>query len=175
MRAIHMRTILMMNLPVSAMILAAASISNPNYVSEPYQVFLLTTFIMLLHGCISSMPTRWIANFNSVGSSFNILALFIVIIMIPSAATNRQDQGLPRFTPSKEVWGNIYNSTDFPAGLAILMTFVAVIWSMYQSISSTSLYGSARLNITLQQCPATTRPFTSPKNAPMPTSLLRVQ
>ena len=129
--------------PVSAMILAAASITNPSYVPEPYQVFLLTALIMLIHGCISSMPTRWIANFNSVGSSFNILALFIVIIMIPSA-TNRQDQGLPRFTPSKEVWGNIYNGTDFPAGLAILMTFVAVIWSTYISSCSitVSQYGA---------------------------------
>ena len=111
------------------MILAAASISNPAYVPEAWQVFLLTTLIMLIHACISSMPTRWIANFNSVGSSFNIIALFIVIIMIP-AGTNRESQGLPRFTPSSQVWGSIYNGTDFPAGLAVLMTFVAVIWTM---------------------------------------------
>ena len=111
------------------MVLASASINNPAYVPQDWHVFLLTTLIMLIHGCISSMPTRWIANFNSVGSSFNILALFIVIIMIP-AGTNRAEQGLPKFTPSSQVWGSIYNGTDFPAGLAILMTFVAVIWTM---------------------------------------------
>ena len=114
---------------MSAMVLAAASIYNPDYVPQNYQVFLLTTLIMLIHGCISSMPTKWIANFNSYGSTFNIIALIIVIITIP-AATNREDQGLPRFTSASVVWGNFYEGTDFPNGLALLMTFVAVIWTM---------------------------------------------
>ena len=49
--------------------------------------------------------------------------------MIP-AGTNRVEQGLPKFTSSPEVWGDIYDGTDFPPGVAILMTFVAVIWTM---------------------------------------------
>ena len=75
------------------------------------------------------MPTKWIANFNSVGSTFNIVALCIVLILIPSA-TNRESQGLPRFTPASVVWTNFYAGTDFPKGVSILMTFVAVIWTM---------------------------------------------
>lgn len=114
---------------MSAMILAAGSITHPGFVPENYQVFLLTALIMVIHGCISSMPTKWIARFNSVGSTFNIIALFIVIIMIP-AATNRKSQGMPKFTPAKEVWGSFYAGTDFPNGVALLMTFVAVIWTM---------------------------------------------
>lgn len=114
---------------MSAMVLAGVSISNPDYVPQNYQVFLLTTLIMLIHGCISSMPTKWIANFNSVGSTFNMIALFVVIILIP-ASTNRESQGLPRFTDAHTVWGNFYAGTDFPNGVALLMTFVAVIWTM---------------------------------------------
>ena len=114
---------------MSAMTLAAVSINNPDFVPQYYQVFLLTALIMLIHGCISSMPTKWIANFNSVGSTFNIIALFIVIITIP-AATNRESQGLPKFTSASVVWGNFYQGTDFSNGLALLMTFVAVIWTM---------------------------------------------
>ena len=114
---------------MAAMILAAASITDATFVPQNYQVFLLTVFIMLIQSCISSMPTRWIANFNSVGSTFNIIALFIVIITIP-AATNRADQGLPRFKASSEVWGNFYEGTSFPNGLALLVSFVAVIWTM---------------------------------------------
>lgn len=114
---------------LSAMILAGASISVPDYVPQNYQVFLLTTLIMLIHGCISSMPTKWIANFNSVGSTFNMIALVVVIILIP-ASTNRESQGLPRFTGASTVWGNFYAGTDFPNGVALLMTFVAVIWTM---------------------------------------------
>ncbi|RVX69174.1 hypothetical protein B0A52_07150 [Exophiala mesophila] len=114
---------------LASMILAAASINDPSYVPENYQVFLLTTLLMIIHGCISSMPTRWVATFNSYGSSFNIMALIIVIIAIP-AATTREDQGLPRFTKSSTVWGNFYQGTDFPNGVALLMSFISVIWTM---------------------------------------------
>jgi amino acid transporter len=84
---------------------------------------------MILHGMISSMPTRWIATFNSYGSTFNIIALVIVIILIP-ANTKRPELGLPRFSKSSEVWGNFYEGTDFPNGVALLMSFIAVIWTM---------------------------------------------
>ena len=114
---------------MSAMILAAASISHPDYVPQNYQIFLLTTLVMLIHGCISSMPTRWLAQFNSAGSTFNIVALCIVIILIPASVT-REEQGLPKFTSASEVWGNFYEGTDFPKGVSLLMTFVAVIWTM---------------------------------------------
>lgn len=111
------------------MMLAAASIQNPTYVPQNYEVFLLTALIMVIQSCISSMPTKWIANFNSVGSTLNIIILVVVIIIIP-AATNREDQGLPRFAPSSVVWGQFYAGTDYPNGLALLLTFVAVVWTM---------------------------------------------
>lgn len=117
------------NYGTSAMILAAASIYNPNYVPQRYQVFLLTVFLMLIHGAMSSMPTKWLAQTNSFGSTFNFIALIVVIIMIP-AATNRESQGLPKFTPSSEVWGTIQNGTEWPDGIAVLMSFIAVLWTM---------------------------------------------
>lgn len=111
------------------MILAAASISNPEYVPTDWQTFLLTVFIMILHAILSSMPTKWLAQFNSAGSTFNFVALIIVIILIP-AGTDRQSRGLPRFTPSHEVWGTIYEGTSFPPGISVLMSFIGVIWTM---------------------------------------------
>jgi amino acid transporter len=117
------------NYGISAMILAAASISNPSYTPQNYQVFLLTVFIMVLHAILSSMPTKWLAQFNSAGSTFNFLALIVVIILIP-AGTNRTERDLPRFTPSSEVWGTIYEGTAFPPGVSVLMSFIGVIWTM---------------------------------------------
>lgn len=114
---------------VAAMTLAAASIVNPDYVPTTYQTFLLTVFLMIIHAIMSSFPTKWIAQVNSVGSTFNFIALIIVIILIP-AGTNRTSQGLPRFSPSSEVWGTIYEGTMFPAGVSILMSFIAIIWCM---------------------------------------------
>lgn len=114
---------------MASMMLATASIRDPSYVPQNYQVFLLTALIMIAQSCISSMPTKWIAQFNSVGSTMNIIILVIVIIIIP-AATTREDQGLPRFSPSSVVWGGFYAGTDYPNGLALLLTFVAVVWTM---------------------------------------------
>lgn len=117
------------NYGIASMTLAAASISNPDYVPQNYQVFLLTTFLMIVHCVLSSMPTGWLARFNSAGSIFNMLALIAVIIMIP-AGTNRPQQGLPRFSPSSEVWGTVYKGTDWPDGIAILMSFLGIIWTL---------------------------------------------
>ncbi|KAF1969043.1 amino acid transporter [Bimuria novae-zelandiae CBS 107.79] len=117
------------NYGTAAMILAAASIQNQDYVPTNYQTFLLTVFIMLLHGIMSSLPTKSLAQINTVGSTFNILALIVVLVLIP-AGTDRPSRGLPRFTPSSEVWGTIYEGTSFPPGISVLMSFVAVIWTM---------------------------------------------
>ena len=97
---------------LAAMILAAVSINDPNYVPAKHQTFLLTTLILIVHTAISSMPTRWIAKFNSYGSTFNILALVITIIAIPAGTLN-----VPKFNPSSQVWGDVYNGTDFSDGV----------------------------------------------------------
>ena len=107
------------------MILSTVNLENEDYNVENYQIFFLTTLIMIIHGFISSMPTLWIARFNSVGTTLNIIALVTVIILIPAATTN-----VPKFTPSSIVWGTITNGTDWPDGIAILMSFMAVIWTM---------------------------------------------
>jgi amino acid transporter len=112
---------------LAAMLLACASITNPEYVPNEWQTFLLTVFIMLIHGVISSMPTRWIALYNSVGSTLNIICLLVVIIMIPAAVTGHDDS--PKFFPSSKVW-QIQNGTSWPDGVAVLMSFIAIIWTM---------------------------------------------
>ncbi|KAJ6263602.1 putative amino-acid permease [Drechslerella dactyloides] len=111
---------------MAAMVLALGSMANPSYIPTNYQTFLLSALIMVIHGVISSMPTLWIARFNSVGTMFNIIALIIVIIIIP-ADTKRT---APRFNPSSSVWGDISNGTSYPNGVAVLMSFISVIWTM---------------------------------------------
>ncbi|KAF2013122.1 amino acid transporter [Aaosphaeria arxii CBS 175.79] len=117
------------NYGVAAMILAAASIQDPSYVPTDYQTFLLTVFIMLIHGVMSSLPTKWLAQLNSAGSTFNFIALIIVLILIP-AGTDRESRGLPKFTSSSKVWGDIYEGTAYPPGISVLMSFISVIWTM---------------------------------------------
>ncbi|CAK7274983.1 GABA/polyamine transporter [Sporothrix epigloea] len=114
---------------LASMILAAVTIKKPDYVPQNYQVFLLTILLMVVHAVISSMPTKWVAQFNSIGSTFNIIALVVVFVVILSA-DNRTSQGLSRFNSSASVWGEFYAGTDFPKGVSILMSFIAVIWTM---------------------------------------------
>jgi amino acid transporter len=106
------------------MILAATSIMNPDYVPTEWQTYLLTVFILVTHAIISSMPTLFIARFNSIGTMINIACLLIVIIIIPAAAIND-----PKFQSNEFAWG-IQNFTDWPDGVAILMSFLAIIWTM---------------------------------------------
>lgn len=113
------------NYSVAAMILAARQITDAEYEPTNWELFLLTTALMVVQSCISSMPTKWIAVFNSLGSTFNMVAVIVVIILIPTATTTE-----PKFRPTKDVWGNISNGTDFPNVIAILMSFVSVMWAM---------------------------------------------
>ena len=133
------------NYGTAAMTLAAASIAYPSFTPQNYQVYLLTVLLMIIHACMASLPTKTIARVNSFGSSFNIVALIVVIILIP-AGTNRQEKDLPRFTPSKEVWGDIYAGTDFPAGVSILMSFIGVIWTMSGYVSVSLSHVCRRVN-----------------------------
>ncbi|KAJ9669246.1 GABA/polyamine transporter [Coniosporium apollinis] len=117
------------NYGAAAMMLASGSIMNPEYIPTTYQTFLLTILLMIVHGVMASLPTKWLAQANAAGSTFNMIALVVVIILIP-AGTDRESRGLPKFAPSGEVWGTIYEGTTFPAGISVLMSFLGVIWTM---------------------------------------------
>ena len=153
---------------LSAMILAAASISNPEYVPTNYQTFLLTALVMLIHACISSMPTLWIANFNSWGSTLNMICLVVVVIMIPASVTGTDTT--PKFQPSSQVWA-IQNGTDWPDGIAVLMSFLAIIWTMSgYGMPSPQFEFDRRVLMVLQMLPSI-----SQRNVATPMLHLRVQ
>ncbi|KAL8339127.1 hypothetical protein RB598_007438 [Gaeumannomyces tritici] len=120
------------NYGVAAMACAAASVADPSYVPEHWHVFLVTLLLMVVHSAMSSMPTRWLATFNSAGSTFNMAALVVVVVLLLAApgGSAREAAGLPRFNASRDVWGSFYPGTGFPDGVAVLMSFIAVIWTM---------------------------------------------
>ncbi|QPG76314.1 hypothetical protein FOA43_003700 [Brettanomyces nanus] len=112
----------------AAMILALAQISNPNYVYQDWHCYLLTVGITFVGAIIASAPTKWIAYINSVSTLLNLLFLFISFVVM-LAGNTREEQGLPKFNSNSVAWG-IDNQTDWPDGICILMTFMAVIWTM---------------------------------------------
>ncbi|KAI9745081.1 MAG: hypothetical protein M1818_001359 [Claussenomyces sp. TS43310] len=111
---------------LASMILAVASTTHPDYTPKEFHTFLLTALILLLHACISSMPTLWIARLNSFGSTLNMIGILVVVILIPAAANPDR---MPKFNSNSFAW-TIGNGTDWPDGVAILLSFLAIIWTM---------------------------------------------
>ncbi|GMF02655.1 unnamed protein product [[Candida] boidinii] len=112
----------------ACMILALKTFNDPDYIPTNGQTYLLTMALCFVTSIISSFPTKWVAYFNSVGTSLNLIFLFIVWVMI-LGGDNRESQGLPKFNSNSFAWG-IDNFTEWPDGIAILMSFMAVIWTM---------------------------------------------
>ena len=105
------------------MILAAMAIQNPSFVPQHWHTFALTTLLLISHAIIASMPTRFLARLNQTAAILNVVSLFVFFIVIPSADINR-----PKTGHSSDVWGTLTNGTDWPDGVAVLMSFLGVIW-----------------------------------------------
>lgn len=111
---------------MACMVLAMRSVHDPNYSATNWQVFLLTVAIMIVQSILASLPTKTLAQLSSAGTLWNTVAILIVIIVIP-AANNRP---APKFNSNHDTWSVITNQTDWPNGIAILMSFISIIWTM---------------------------------------------
>ncbi|GMM45167.1 hypothetical protein DAPK24_017420 [Pichia kluyveri] len=112
----------------ASMILALKQIMDDSYVYQTWHCYLLTVGLTFLAAIIASLPTKWIAWINSASTILNLIFLFVSWIVV-LGGNNRVEQGLPKFNSNKIAWG-IDNLTDWPDGIAILMSFMAVIWTM---------------------------------------------
>lgn len=95
------------------------------------QIYALTTGIMVVHAVIASLPTKYLAHFNVTGTAINMLFLIVVFVMI-FACNDRvamYDGAISKFNSNSKAW-NFENQTDFPTGVAVLISFLGVIWAM---------------------------------------------
>lgn len=113
------------------MILALYLYTNSDYLPSTGEVYALTLGICVVHLFISSLPTKWLAQFNALGTTCNILFLAVVFIMILAGnkRTEMYDNTIPKFNSNSTAWA-LTNLTDFPAGISFLISFLGVIWSM---------------------------------------------
>jgi amino acid transporter len=107
----------------ASMILAARAMQDPNLVPERWHTFALTTLILISHAIIASMPTRLLARLNQSAAILNVISLFVFFIVVPAADINR-----PKMNTVSDVWGTLTNGTEWPVGIAVLMSFLGVIW-----------------------------------------------
>ncbi|KAM9916299.1 hypothetical protein OXX59_010088, partial [Metschnikowia pulcherrima] len=101
------------------------------YVASTGVYYALTTAIMVIHAVISCMPTKILAQFNNVGTSCNMIFLVIVFVIIFACndRVSMYDGEIPKFNSNSKAWG-LVNQTDFPTGVAMLVSFLGVIWAM---------------------------------------------
>lgn len=99
------------------------------FVPSNGHIYALTTAIMLMHSCISSLPTKYLAQFNNAGTCINMLFLVIVFVMIFACNDRVNMHDISKFNSNGTAWG-LTNQTDFPTGVAMLVSFLGVIWAM---------------------------------------------
>jgi amino acid transporter len=68
------------------MILAAAEISNPDYVPKTWHLYLTFLFLLIIQGSLAMNATKFLGYINIVGTIANVLVLVIFIIWLPVAS-----------------------------------------------------------------------------------------
>lgn len=112
----------------ASMILALKIMVDENYVYHTWHCYLLTTGLTFDSAIVASAPTKWLAWINSTSTALNLIFLFVSFVVF-MGGNNRTEQGLPKFNDNNTAWA-ITNFTEWNDGVAILMTFMAVIWTM---------------------------------------------
>lgn len=95
------------------------------------KTYAVATAIMVSHAIISSLPTKALAHFNNMGTAINMIFLVIVFVIIFAANDRLNMYGgeISKFNSNSKAWG-FNNQTEFPTGVAVLISFLGVIWAM---------------------------------------------
>ena len=80
------------------MILAAASISNPDYVPQTWHLYLTFLLLLIIEGCLTMNSTKFLGYLNIVGTVANVIVLVIFIIWAPAGSINH-----PKFNDNQTV------------------------------------------------------------------------
>lgn len=109
----------------AAMILAAVGIRNPAYLPQRWHTFLLTSLLLVANSVLASLPTRFLGKLNKISASINFISLIVFCVTVPIADINT-----PKFNTESHVWREFRNGTEWPDGFAVLMSFLAVIFTI---------------------------------------------
>ncbi|KIM90055.1 hypothetical protein PILCRDRAFT_812866 [Piloderma croceum F 1598] len=112
---------------LASMIWAAVQVAKPDYVVTNGKTVGLFTGLLMIHGMLNSLNTRYLARFTS-GMVFINLGTTAIIIIVLLATTPRSEMH-----PAGYVFGSagVVNQTGgWPTGLAFLMGLLSVQWTV---------------------------------------------
>ncbi|ODV85147.1 hypothetical protein CANARDRAFT_28446 [[Candida] arabinofermentans NRRL YB-2248] len=112
----------------ASMILALKTLIDPDYSPTNGQMYLLTMGLTFVSSIIASAPTKWLSWINGISSILNGVFMFISFVII-LGGNNRVEQGLSRFNHDSMAW-SVDNLTEWPDGIAVLLSFMSGLWIM---------------------------------------------
>ena len=118
------------NYALALMIITAIEIGNPDYTPETWHVYLLFLGLLIFEGCLTMNTTRFLGRLNELGTIVNFIVLIIFFVWFPAGSINT-----PKANSDTYVWTTLSNGTEWPTGLAFLMGFLTVIWTLSGCIS----------------------------------------
>jgi amino acid transporter len=71
------------------------------------------------------MPTQFLTRLTALGAIINGVSVLVFFIVILTASINT-----PKFGGTTEVLWSFKNGTDWPIGMAVLVSFLGVIWTL---------------------------------------------
>ncbi|CAB63537.1 Amino acid permease [Schizosaccharomyces pombe] len=113
------------NSSAASMILGAVTVNRPDFVIQRWQWFLLAVAIQCFNCVLACLPTRIISRINGVATYLNTAFLFIAGITILAYGGKNHN-----FVKGTKIWGDYINTTQWPTGFAILLSFNSPIWTM---------------------------------------------
>lgn len=116
---------------LGALLMLALGAYSTGFQPKHGHTYGVATGIMVSHGIISLLPTKWLAQFNQMGTAVNIVFLVVVFVII-FAGNDRvsiYNGDIPKFNTNGQAWG-LSNYTDWPLGVAVVVSFLGVIWAM---------------------------------------------
>lgn len=113
------------NYALAAMILTAGEIANPNYTAQTWHIYLVFLLLLITEGLLTMNSTKFLGRLNEVGTILNLIVLVIFVAWFPAGSINH-----PKTNDSHYVWTDVVNGTEWPSGLAFIMGFLSVIWTM---------------------------------------------
>ncbi|XP_062107180.1 uncharacterized protein LOC133818354 isoform X8 [Humulus lupulus] len=142
-------------------LLSTGGKTGGGYESSKYSVIAFHGGILLLHAITNSLPISWLSFFGQLAAAWNIVGVFVLIILIPSVATERASVKyvFTHFNTDNEQVSSHFSLIDVQEMDAIVSSFNAfetkeagpliLTWAVFLCLIS-SLLGKEENNVLLE-------------------------
>lgn len=76
------------NYALSAMILTAAEIANPDYTAQTWHIYLVFLLLLIVEGLLTMNSTKFLGRLNEIGTILNLIALIVFVVSSSCSVTD---------------------------------------------------------------------------------------